>query len=40
MTDEGLNKPGVEIPPELQHQVAITTLDRIYNCRAAVPFGQ
>ncbi len=31
MTDEGLNKPGVEIPPELQHQVAITTLDRIYN---------
>lgn len=31
MTDEGLNTPGVEIPPELQHQVAITTLDRIYN---------
>ncbi|HEY57827.1 MAG TPA: NADH-quinone oxidoreductase subunit B [Anaerolineae bacterium] len=27
----GLNKPGVEIPPELQGTVAITTLDRLYN---------
>jgi NADH-quinone oxidoreductase subunit B len=26
-----LNSPGYEIPPELQGQVAITTLDRIYN---------
>ncbi len=31
MPEEGLNKPGVEIPVEMQHQVAITTLDRIYN---------
>jgi NADH-quinone oxidoreductase subunit B len=28
---ESINSPGVEIPPELQGQVAITTLDRIYN---------
>lgn len=28
---ESLNKPGAEIPPELQHVVALTTLDRIYN---------
>lgn len=28
---DGLNKPGVEIPPELQGTVAITTLDRLYN---------
>jgi len=26
-----LNKPGVEIPPELEGQVALTTLDRVYN---------
>lgn len=26
-----LNKPGVEIPPDIQNQVAITTLDRIYD---------
>jgi NADH-quinone oxidoreductase subunit B len=26
-----LNSPGYEIPPEVQGQVAITTLDRIYN---------
>ena len=26
-----LNNPGYEIPPELQNQVAITTLDKIYN---------
>ncbi len=30
MTNQ-LNTPGVEIPDELQGQVAITTLDRIYN---------
>jgi len=30
MTDE-LNSPGYDIPPEMQGQVAITTLDRIYN---------
>jgi NADH-quinone oxidoreductase subunit B len=28
---EGLNSPGVDIPPELQGTVTITTLDRIYN---------
>lgn len=26
-----LNLPGYDIPPEMQNQVAITTLDRIYN---------
>jgi NADH-quinone oxidoreductase subunit B len=26
-----LNNPGYEIPPEIQGQVAITTLDKIYN---------
>jgi NADH-quinone oxidoreductase subunit B len=26
-----LNTPGYEIPPEMQSQVAITTLDKIYN---------
>lgn len=30
MSDE-LNSPGYEIPPEMQGQVAITTLDKIYN---------
>lgn len=30
MNDE-LNTPGYEIPPEMQSQVAITTLDKIYN---------
>ncbi len=30
MTD-GLNAPGYEIPPEIQSQVSITTLDKIYN---------
>lgn len=30
MTDE-LNTPGYEIPPEMRGQVAITTLDKIYN---------
>jgi NADH-quinone oxidoreductase subunit B len=31
MTNEELNQPGYEIPPELKNQVAITTIDRIYN---------
>jgi NADH-quinone oxidoreductase subunit B len=31
MESKELNAPGYEIPPELQGQVAITTLDRIYN---------
>jgi NADH-quinone oxidoreductase subunit B len=30
MTDE-LNAPGYDIPPELQGQVSITTIDKIYN---------
>lgn len=30
MTDE-LNSPGFDIPPDLQSQVSITTLDKIYN---------
>jgi NADH-quinone oxidoreductase subunit B len=34
MDNEKLNKPGYEIPPELQNQVSVTTLDRVYNwCR-------
>jgi len=28
---ESLNLPGVEIPPEIQGHVAITSIDRIYN---------
>src|SRR5574338_1449072 len=28
---EDINSPGYEIPPELQGQVSITTLDKIYN---------
>lgn len=28
---DSLNSPGVEIPPELQSNVAITNIDRIYN---------
>jgi NADH-quinone oxidoreductase subunit B len=31
MDTKELNAPGYEIPPEMQGQVAITTLDRIYN---------
>jgi NADH-quinone oxidoreductase subunit B len=31
MDSSGLNAPGVEIPPEISGQVAITSLDRIYN---------
>jgi NADH-quinone oxidoreductase subunit B len=30
MTEE-INSPGYDIPPELQSQVSITTLDKIYN---------
>jgi NADH-quinone oxidoreductase subunit B len=30
MTDE-LNSPGYDIPPEMEGQVAITTLDKVYN---------
>ncbi len=34
MESENINQPGYVIPPELQNQVAITTLDRVYNwCR-------
>ena len=34
MNQEDINKPGYDIPPELQHQVALTSLDRVYNwCR-------
>lgn len=29
--DKGITSPGYEIPPELRHQVTITTLERIYN---------
>jgi NADH-quinone oxidoreductase subunit B len=28
---ESINSPGFDIPPEMQGQVAITTLDKIYN---------
>jgi len=31
MDTNGLNSPGYEIPPEMQGQVAITSLDRLYN---------
>jgi NADH-quinone oxidoreductase subunit B len=31
MDTNGINSPGFEIPPEMQGQVAITSLDRIYN---------
>jgi NADH-quinone oxidoreductase subunit B len=31
MTQDDLNSPGYNIPPELQGQVAITTLDKLYN---------
>jgi NADH-quinone oxidoreductase subunit B len=34
MTTSELNSPGYEIPPEMEGQVAVTTLDRIFN------FGQ
>jgi NADH-quinone oxidoreductase subunit B len=31
VSPENLNIPGVEVPPELNQQVTLTTLDRIYN---------
>ncbi|KAF0112456.1 MAG: NADH-quinone oxidoreductase subunit B [Chloroflexi bacterium] len=31
MTVNGINIPNASIPPDLQHQVAVTTLDKIYN---------
>ncbi len=31
MDTKDLNSPGYEIPPEIQGQIAITSLDRIYN---------
>lgn len=31
MTQDDLNSPGYNIPPELQGQVTITTLDKLYN---------
>jgi len=31
MASDNLNTPGYEIPPELQGQIAITSLDKIYN---------
>jgi NADH-quinone oxidoreductase subunit B len=31
MDSKDLNSPGYDIPPEVQGQVAITTVDRIYN---------
>jgi NADH-quinone oxidoreductase subunit B len=34
MNPEDINKPGYDIPPELQRTVALTSLDRVYNwCR-------
>jgi NADH-quinone oxidoreductase subunit B len=34
MENDNLNSPGFEIPPELENQVSITSLDRVYNwCR-------
>lgn len=34
MENESINKPGYEIPPELQHAVAMTSLDHVYDwCR-------
>jgi NADH-quinone oxidoreductase subunit B len=31
MTDDSLNSPGYEIPPDIKGAVTITSLDRIYN---------
>jgi len=34
MENPNINQPGYEIPPDIQNQVAVTTLDRVYNwCR-------
>jgi NADH-quinone oxidoreductase subunit B len=31
MSEQGLNNPLIDIPPEIRRQVAVTTLDKIYN---------
>jgi NADH-quinone oxidoreductase subunit B len=31
MSEDGLNNPGVQIPSEMKGQVAITSLDKVYN---------
>ncbi len=31
MSEDNLNNPGVQIPPEMKGQVAITSLDKVYN---------
>lgn len=31
MVKDGINNVGIEIPPELRNQVAVTSLDKIYN---------
>ena len=31
MSPEGLSKPEYQVPQEMQNQVALTTLDRLYN---------
>ncbi len=31
MTEETINTPGIEIPPDIQSAVTVTSLDRIYN---------
>ena len=31
MSPDEVNKPGYQIPPEVQSHVSITTLDRVYN---------
>ena len=31
MTQDDLNLPGSDVPPELRQQVTLTTLDKIYN---------
>ena len=31
MAGNELNKPGIEVPEEIHHQVAVTSLDKIYN---------
>jgi NADH-quinone oxidoreductase subunit B len=31
MGEKDLNSPGYQIPPDLQHQVTVTTLDRVFN---------
>lgn len=31
MAENDINKPEIDVPVELKHQIAVTTLDRIYN---------